>query len=29
VAYTSGDTLEVNGLSLTLSGTPVDGDTTP
>jgi flagellar hook-associated protein 3 FlgL len=27
VAYTSGDTLEVNGLSLTLSGTPVDGDT--
>lgn len=27
VAYTSGDTLEFNGLSLTLSGTPVDGDT--
>ncbi|NUT81655.1 flagellar hook-associated protein FlgL [Pseudomonas brassicacearum] len=27
VAYTSGDTLEVNGLSLTLSGTPADGDT--
>ncbi|MCI1737519.1 MAG: hypothetical protein LKM38_10145 [Pseudomonas veronii] len=27
VTYTSGDTLEVNGLSLTLSGTPVDGDT--
>ena len=26
VAYTSGDTLQVNGLSLTLSGTPVDGD---
>jgi flagellar hook-associated protein 3 FlgL len=27
VAYTEGDTLEVNGLSLTLEGTPVDGDT--
>lgn len=27
VAYSSGDTLEVNGLSLTLSGTPADGDT--
>lgn len=27
VAYTSGETLEVNGVSLTLSGTPVDGDT--
>lgn len=27
VAYTDGETLEVNGLSLTLSGTPADGDT--
>ena len=27
VAYTSGDSLQVNGLSLTLTGTPVDGDT--
>jgi flagellar hook-associated protein 3 FlgL len=26
VAYTDGATLEVNGLSLTLEGTPVDGD---
>lgn len=26
VAYTSGDTLEVNGLSLTLEGEPADGD---
>ena len=26
VAYTSGDTLQVKGLSLTLSGTPADGD---
>jgi flagellar hook-associated protein 3 FlgL len=27
VAYTSGDTLEINGLSMTLEGTPADGDT--
>jgi flagellar hook-associated protein 3 FlgL len=26
VAYTEGETLEVNGLSMTLEGTPVDGD---
>lgn len=26
VAYTDGETLEINGLSLTLSGTPADGD---
>lgn len=26
VAYTDGETLEVNGLSLTLSGTPAEGD---
>ncbi|MBX8534213.1 flagellar hook-associated protein FlgL [Pseudomonas cichorii] len=27
VAYTDGETLEINGLSLTLEGTPADGDT--
>ncbi|WDY57886.1 flagellar hook-associated protein FlgL [Pseudomonas sp. PSKL.D1] len=27
VAYTDGETLEINGLSLTLSGTPAEGDT--
>jgi len=26
VAYTEGETLDINGLSLTLSGTPADGD---
>lgn len=26
VAYTDGETLDINGLSLTLSGTPADGD---
>ncbi|MFJ4144148.1 flagellar hook-associated protein FlgL [Pseudomonas sp. NPDC089734] len=27
VAYTEGETLEINGLTLTLDGTPADGDT--